>query len=166
MVMSKNMFFLLAAVLTSTFLPLNAQSDSARSQLEALVHSIEANDIVSVEIFGVPEDAVFAVNISPESLENAWDYKVTLRSPSALQSRVLALTTALRRAGVQPAAKKVEFLDVRTGVAFYSKAENVRRIAVLYFDRAGRAGAVGNAPVFFGPEFLPSLRKALHFSVQ
>ena len=87
MVMSKNMFFLLAAVLTSTFLPLNAQSDSARSQLEALVHSIEANDIVSVEIFGVPEDAVFAVNISPESLKNAWDYKVTLRLPGASVAR-------------------------------------------------------------------------------
>jgi len=112
-----------------------------------------------VEIFGVPEDALFAVNMSPANLEKVWHYKVTLRSPFGLEA-------ALRLANPQPAARKVLFLDVRTGIIFYSKAEPGRRISSFYFERTGRSGAAGDSPVSFGPAFLPNLKKALHFSIE
>jgi hypothetical protein len=119
-----------------------------------------------VEIFGVPEDALFAVNMSPANLEKVWHYKVTLRSPFGLQGRTQALEAALRLANPQPAARKVLFLDVRTGIIFYSKAEPGRRISSFYFERTGRSGAAGDSPVSFGPAFLPNLKKALHFSIE
>ncbi len=165
-IMSRKIFFLLAAVMVNALLPAHAQNDSARTQLEALAHSIGSEGISSVEIFGVPEDALFAVNISPESLEKAWDYKLTFRSPGALQTRTRALEAAMRLANPQASAKKVQFLDVRTGVVFYSRAESGKGIFSIYFDKTGRAGAVGGASVSFGPEFLPNLKKALHFSIE
>jgi hypothetical protein len=165
MIMPKKTLLLLAAAMVNTFLPAHAQDNSAQSQLEALAHLIESDGIGSVEIFGVPEDALFAVNLSPESLEKAWDYKLILRSSGALQIRTQALEAAMRVAKLQPTGKKIQFLDVRMGIVFYSKQEGGNRISSLYFDKTGRSGAVGGTSVSFGPEFLPSLKKALHFSI-
>ncbi len=52
-------------------------------------------------------------------------------------------------------------MDVRRGIAFYSKTPEGKRIASLYFDRSGRYGAVDNISTSFSPDFFNKLKKAI-----
>ena len=152
--------FVLATAFLAGLLPLHAQSGGGERQVDAIARSIKAGNIAAVEVFGVPPNEEFRVNVNPERLESWWEYKLTLRD---LESRAEELTTALRSATIQASGKKVDSLDVRSGIVFYSKTPEGKRIASLYFDRSGRHGAVNAISTSFGPDFFVRLKRALRF---
>jgi hypothetical protein len=164
--MIRNRAYLIAVAILSSMVPAHAQSETAMAQIDAIVQSIKAGSVGSVEVFGVPPDTLFRTNVPPERLESLWDYKLTVRGlDGRLEPRAKELTVALKSAATQPSLTKLDSLDVRWGIIFYAKTPEGKRIASLYFDRNGRSGAVNNTPVSFAPDLLPRLKKALHASI-
>jgi hypothetical protein len=162
---TRRLIALLPAALVVFLLVLHAQDDSGRARIEAVVTSIRAGNVATVEVFGVPADALFAVNLAPASLEDAWDYKIILRFPSGLEGRTEALTAALSSAVIRKSDRQVQTLDVRTGIAFYSKTPKDRRIATFYFTGTGHDGAVNDTAVSFSPGLALQLKKLLRPSI-
>jgi len=160
--MIRNVAFLLATVAAGVPAA-HAQNGNAQMQIDAVVKSINGGDIGGVEIFGVPPNVAFRVNVTPERLESWWDYKLIVRGLS-LESEKLRV--ALSSTTIQPYSAKLDSLDVRTGIVFYSKTPEGKRIASLYFDRNGGHGAVNKMPVSFGPDLLPRLKKAVHAPIE
>jgi hypothetical protein len=156
--------FLLRTAILATIQPVTAQKKSTADRpIEALVRAIESDNIATVDIFRIPNDVLFRVNVSPARLESWWAYKLTIRS---LGLHAEDLTIVLRAAAIQPSTTKLESLDLRWGIVFYSKVPQGKRIASLYFDKTGREGAANDASASFGPEFLPGLKNALHPSLE
>jgi hypothetical protein len=146
----------------SAGLPGAHAQNNAQAQIDAIVQSINGGDIGAVEMFGVPPDAAFRANITPERLEGWWAYKLTVRGLSLEPEK---LRMPLSSAAIQPSNAKLNSLDVRTAIVFYAKTPEGKRIASLYFDRSGRHGAVNNVPVAFPPDLLRLLKKAVYASI-
>jgi len=136
--------------------------NSAQARIDAIVRSVNGGDIGVVEMSGLPSDAAFRVNITPERLESWWAYKLTVRGLSLEPEK---LRMPLSSAAIQPSSAKLASLDVRTAIVFYAKTPEGKRIASFYFDRSGRHGAVNNMPVAFPSGLLPLLKKAVHASI-
>ncbi len=158
-----NAAFLLGTAFLVGLVPLHAQNRDGGEQIDALARSIKAGNVAAVEIFGVSRSAEFRVNVNPQRLESWWEYKLTFRD---LVPRTDELLSALRSSAIRPSSTKLDSLDVRCGVVFYSKTQEGKRIASIYFDKSGRGGALSSLPTLFGPDFLVRLKKALHFSVE
>ena len=166
MTMIRNRTLLLATALLLRGLPIHGQTEAAKAQVDAVVREIKAGNVARAELLGVPLDAQFRVNVTPDRLESWWDYKLIIRSLDALlRPRAEEVAVALGSAVIQPNTTKLDFLDVRCGVLFYLKTPEDKRIASLYFDKSGRHGAVNNVAVSFTPDLLPRLKKALHASI-
>ncbi len=153
----------LTCVILVSARPSIAQHDASRAVIEATVRSLEAGEVGTMDTLRIPDDVLFRVNVNPERLESWWRYRFTSRD---LGPRTQELAVALKTASIQPSSTKLESLDVRWGIIFYSKTPEGNRILSLYFDRAGRQGAINNVPASFGPDFFPRLKKALHASIE
>lgn len=124
--MTRNRDFLLALAIMVSTVPVQAQRETAGSQTNAIVQSIKAGNIGSVEVFGVPPDTLFRSNVTPEHLERIWDYKLIIRGPDALlKARAEELTTVLSSAAIQQSATKLNSLDVRWGSFFGPRRQKV-----------------------------------------
>jgi hypothetical protein len=163
----RNRDFFLVTVILASAAPVCSQSEVGAVQINTIVQFVKTGNVGRVEVFGVPPDALFRANVTPERLDSLWDYKLTVRSLDArLEPRAEELTIALRSAAIQPSTAKLDSLDVRWGIVFYSKTPEGKRFASFYFDRSGRNGAVDNIPAYFGPDLLPRLKKALHAHIE
>ena len=161
--MTRNKYFLSATVVIVSTVASGAQSESLGSQIDYFAQAINTRNIGSVEIFGVPRDALFRTNVTPERLDDVWDYKIVLRDlNNHLELHPEDFTALLKTGEIQPSATKLDSVDVRFGFIFFAKRPEGKRIASIYFDRNGRHGAFNNISTSFGPDFLLRLKKALH----
>lgn len=155
-------YFLLTTIMIVSTVPICAQSKTSGSQIDYFIRAVKTRNIESVEIFGVPLDALFRTNVTPERLEKLWNYKVVLRDSNAfLEVDAEELTPILRNVQIQPSATKLDFVDVRVGFVFFAKEPEGKRVASIYFDRSGRLGAFNNMPASFSPDFFLRLKRAL-----
>ncbi len=158
---------LAAAILTLTNVrPAPAQNRSAaRLQLDAIVDAIREGNLGTTEILQIPSEVEHPANITPLSLENTWENRLTVKLLRSSQQEKLAST--LRMATVQPLDVKLDRLDVRWGIVFYAhRTPEGKRLGAIYFDRTGRKGAVNNIPVAFDPTLFVRLKAALHLSIE
>ncbi len=77
------------------------KGDGGKAQIDALIRSIKAGYVERVELFGVSINADFRVNVTPERLENWWDYRLVVRH---LESRAEDFESALTSATVRGSA--------------------------------------------------------------
>ena len=98
--------------------------------------SVAAEQVQRVEILYVPERILVRVALSPERLEQGYQYKLEIRDvrESAEGQRLLSL---LRETSVKPSGHAY---DHRTAVLLFDK--DGRRIASLYFDQFGTGGTI------------------------
>lgn len=130
-------------------------ANTPQAKIAAIARQLSTGGLEMLEVMQIPQNAVFNAAISPLDLETLWHYRLSIKilGPKREASLVSILNTAV----AQPAKR---FLDVRWGIAFYSKNSSAR-IATLYFDKTGIYGAVDRTPVRFNAELLPRLQKAL-----
>ena len=125
-----------------------------KERCDAFARELRAGSIGKVEILQIRPGTSFLVGVTPEVLEQRWDYKFTIHKMD--QIRLDEATAALEAAVPQEATEG----DLRWGIVFYSTAEE-KRVGALYFDRWGRKGAVNSFPAAFGGDFFSRLKKAL-----
>jgi hypothetical protein len=102
--------------------------------------SVAPEQIQRVEILYFPERVLFFAALTPESLEQLYQYKLEIRNVrySTEWERLHAL---LATTSVTPAA---QHYDHRTAVLLFD--QNGRRIASVYFGQFGRGGTInGNS---------------------
>ncbi len=118
-----------------------------QSRVDALVAELARGEIGKVEVLQIPPRILTRTRITPEMLEKQFHYKLTIRDlrGGAYQAQILNVAKTI---AAQP---RTEAADLRWGVLFYNL--DGARVGALYFDKTGRHGAVGDAPVSFGGEF-------------
>jgi hypothetical protein len=157
-----NRNILLVTAILASALPVRAQNQDRAAPIDAIVSSIGAGNLAWVDVLRLPPDAQFRVNVTPERLENWCENKVTLRNSELNREE---LTIVLKSVKLRSTSTKLDSLDVRWGIVFYSMLPEDKRIASLYFDKHGRQGALNTLATSFGPDFFPRLMKALHVSI-
>jgi hypothetical protein len=98
--------------------------------------SVAAEQVQRVEILYFPERILVRAALSPEKLEQAYQYKLEIRDvrESAEWQRLPSL---LRETSVKPSGHAY---DHRTAVLLFDK--DGRRIASVYFDQFGTGGTI------------------------
>jgi hypothetical protein len=140
---------LLYAVLTSGC----AQDHDAKptndfqSQVDALAAKLAKGEITKMEVLQIPASVLTQGAVTPEKLERAFFYKLTIRDVryEPLRPRLAKAAQSVR---VQP---DTDMTDLRWGVIFYGL--DGARVGAVYFDRWGTRGAVGDSPVSFKGDF-------------
>src|SRR5215467_11155173 len=96
--------------------------------------NIVPEQVQRVEILYFPERILVRAALSPERLEQAYQYKLEIRNvrESAEWKQLLPV---LRETSVKPSG---DSHDHRTAVLLFD--ENGRRVASVYFDEFGRGG--------------------------
>jgi hypothetical protein len=125
----KNVFAL--ALLALAFATLStAQTQTAKPL------SVAPEQVQRVEILYFPERVLVRAALSPERLEQLYQYKLEIRDvrESAEWQRLLSL---LRETSVTPSGHSY---DHRTAVLLFDK--DGRRIASVYFDQFGKGGTI------------------------
>ena len=125
----KNVFAL--ALLALAFATLStAQTQTAKPL------SVPLEQVQRVEILYFPERVLVRAALSPERLEQLYQYKLEIRDvrESAEWQRLLPL---LRETSVKPSGHGY---DHRTAVLLFD--QNGQRIASVYFDQFGRGGTI------------------------
>ena len=130
--------------------------NTAERRLDSIAASVLAGKIGKVEILQIRLNTSFIAQVTPEVLENAWDFRYTIRHIDG--DRLPRLATALRTATI---GTERTGADLRWGVILYSSTEEERRLGAIYFDRTGRRGALDDVPVSFENDALIELRTAL-----
>ena len=146
----------LVAVGCSRPLPTRGSSRVA-AQLDTIAQNVVAGKIGIIEVTQVSLSREFIVAVSPQTLDNVWDYQFVIRHE--LSSRGPKIASVLKAADVDEASS---FGDLRWKVVFYS-SDN-RSMGELYFDGAGRKGLVNKIPVSYRLDFWVRLRHALDLS--
>jgi hypothetical protein len=125
----KNAFALHLLVLAFTILT-SAQTQTAKPL------SVSSEQVQRVEILYFPERVLVRAALSPERLEQLYQYKLEIRDvrESAEWERLLSL---LRETSVMPSGHGY---DHRTAVLLFDKEG--RRIASVYFDQFGTGGTI------------------------
>ena len=123
------------AAFVAVLLPAFALLSSAQTQT-AKPLSVTPERIQRVEILYFPERVLVRAALSPERLEQLYQYKLEIRDvrESTEWQRLLPL---LRETSVTPSRHSY---DHRTAVLLFDK--DGRRIAAVYFDQFGTGGTV------------------------
>jgi len=121
--------------------------DPLNDQVDKLVRQLQSGKVGKIEVVGIPASVVFVANATPDVVETAWQYRITVRNIDG--ERLDNLVLALKEARPE---RDAHFADLRVGVIFYSSAEGKQeeRLCSLFFNRTGSRGALNGVPVAFG----------------
>ena len=99
-------------------------------------YGVVLDAVTRVEILYYPERILTRTNVTPERLEDQYQYRLEIRDfPGAVQR--LPLLVALQKTSITVSG---DMPDVRTAVLLYDGGGN--RMASLYFARGGTRGAI------------------------
>ena len=139
--------------------PRHAQGP-ATDEIKAMAATLRSEGIERIETLHIPLGQDTFGDVTPQTLQNGWHYKTTIRN-LPVSSRD-ALADVLTTVSVRQDSGSV---DLRQGVVFYS-SKGEMPIGAIYFDRTGRRGVVNSTPVFFETDLLSRLKKILPLSFE
>lgn len=122
--------------------------------LRGIAAALSRGEIGRIEIIQIPREVLTRARITPRMLETQYHFKLVLRDVVA-SARRDKLAEALSSLSVEPLGDPA---DLRWGIVFYMR--NNDRAGALFFDGAGRYGAVNDKAVSFRGEFFSWLHGA------
>jgi hypothetical protein len=124
-----------------------AANGNAQAQVETIAEALDQNKVGKIEILEIPSRVLTRSRITPSLLETQYYNKLTM---ARLNSNLYrdALIRSFDTLSVSP---RGQMADLRWGVVFFST--DGTRLGAVYFDGAGRFGAINETPVAFGGQF-------------
>jgi len=121
----------------------SAPGNDMQSETLAIANRIERREIERVELLVIPARIATRTRITPEMLEQQYNYKTVIRD-LRYDSAAEDLSRALMATKTETISESV---DLRWGIVLYG--EDARRIAAIYFDASGGRGLIDSTPVKF-----------------
>ena len=129
-------------------------TSTPEQDLRRISTALGRSEIGRIEILQIPGEVLTRARISPEMLERQYHFKLVVRDVigSARRDKLVEVFESLS------VEARNETADLRWGIIFYLR--NNDRAGALYFDRAGRYGAVNGKAVSYRGEFFSWMRGA------
>jgi hypothetical protein len=131
----------LFSVVAITMLVASGGTSQVRGAKSFTAYGVSPEAIDRVEILYYPEHILTRIALTPEMLEQQYQYKVEVREFVASTQRQ-QLVLALREISLTPSSRS---FDLRTAILLYDKSG--KRVMSLYFDRGGKNGVVNRETV-------------------